>query len=348
MGDERLAGMPQTNPSPSRRDASRLLSRRIALCLLLAIGWFASRSVAQQRIADKKIGDLKITILSTMLVSTPGGTGEWGFSALVQADGHQVLVDTGAAPDTVLKNAKALGVDLSGVRDVILTHNHDDHTSGLLTLRRELSKRNPDALSRVYVGPGIFWSRPTQSGEDNTMIAVRPAYEATGGKFIEVPGWQELFPGAWLTGPIKRKYPERNWDELGMVMTPAGLVEDTIPEDLSLVLNTTRGLVVITGCGHAGIINILSQTADKFGSQHVFGVVGGIHLYSRTDAQLDWTSDKMKSFGVENVLGAHCTGIEAVYHLRQRMGLSRKAALVASVGSKFTLQDGIIPGELER
>jgi 7,8-dihydropterin-6-yl-methyl-4-(beta-D-ribofuranosyl)aminobenzene 5'-phosphate synthase len=88
------------------------------------------------------------------------------------------------------------------------------------------------------------------------MIAVRPAYEATGGKFVEVPGWQELFPGAWLTGPIIRKYPEKNWNELDKVMTPAGLVEDTIREDLSLVLNTTRGLVVITGCGHAGIINI--------------------------------------------------------------------------------------------
>jgi 7,8-dihydropterin-6-yl-methyl-4-(beta-D-ribofuranosyl)aminobenzene 5'-phosphate synthase len=340
--------MPQTNSSPARRDAACLLSRRIAICILLAIGWFASRSVAQQGIANKKIGDLKITILSTMLISTPGGTGEWGFSALVQADGHQVLVDTGAAPETVLKNAKELGVDLSGIRDVILTHNHDDHTSGLLTLRRVLSKQNPEAMSRVYVGPGIFWSRPSKSGEQNSMIAVRRAYEATGGKFLEAPGWQEIFPGVWLTGPITRKYPEKNWDDLGKVLTPAGLVDDTIPEDMSLVLNTTRGLVVITGCGHAGIVNILSQTADKFGDQRVFGVVGGIHLYRQTDAQLDWTSDKMKSFGVENVLGAHCTGIEAVYHLRQRIGLSRKASLVASVGSTFTLQDGIVPGELEQ
>ena len=173
--------MPLTNSSLLRKDASRLLSRGIAICLLLAIGSFASRSVAQQTIADKKIGDLKITILSTMLVSTPGGTGEWGFSALLEADGHQVLVDTGAAPDTVLKNAKTLGVDLSRVRDVILTHNHDDHTSGLLALRRELRKQNPEAMSRAYVGPGIFWSRPTKSGEDNMMIALRPAYEATGG-----------------------------------------------------------------------------------------------------------------------------------------------------------------------
>jgi 7,8-dihydropterin-6-yl-methyl-4-(beta-D-ribofuranosyl)aminobenzene 5'-phosphate synthase len=63
---------------------------------------------------------------------------------------------------------------------------------------------------------------------------------------------------------------------------------------------------------------------------------------------LDWTSDKLKSFGVENALGAHCTGIQAVYHLRQRMGVSRKAVLVTSVGSQFTLQDGIVPGGLEK
>jgi 7,8-dihydropterin-6-yl-methyl-4-(beta-D-ribofuranosyl)aminobenzene 5'-phosphate synthase len=325
-----------------------LLAGGIALCVTLALGAFASLCVAQQKAADKKIGDLKITILSTMLVSTQDGIGEWGFSALVQADGHQVLVDTGGAAETVLKNAEKLGVDLSGVRDVILTHNHDDHTSGLLTLRRAMSKRNPEALSRVYVGPGIFWSRPSKNGEENSMIGVRSAYEATGGKFIEVTGWKEVSPGAWLTGPVTRKYPEKNWSDLGKVMTPAGLAEDTIPEDLSLVLNTTRGLVVVTGCGHAGIVNILSQTTDKFANQRVFGVVGGIHLYRQTDAQLDWTSDKLKSFGVENVLGAHCTGIEAVYHLRQRMGLSRKAVLVASVGSQFTLQDGILPGELER
>ncbi len=241
--------------------------------------------------AGGKISDLKITILSTMLVSTQDGTGEWGFSALVQADGHQVLVDTGGAPETVLKNAEKLGVDLSGVRDVILTHNHDDHTSGLLTLRRALSKRNPEALSRAYVGPGIFWSRPSKDGEGNSMIAMRPAYEAAGGKFIELAGWETVFPGAWLTGPITRKYPEKNWSDLGKVMTPSGLAEDTIPEDLSLVLNTTRGLVVVTGCGHAGIVNILTQTADKFEGQTVFGVVGGIHLYRQTDAQLDWTSD---------------------------------------------------------
>ncbi|MGA7314590.1 MAG: MBL fold metallo-hydrolase, partial [Silvibacterium sp.] len=313
--------MVRTSLPHFRLDVFRSFIGRFTLCLALAVGAFPTWCLANQETPKGKISDLRITLLSTMLVSTRGGIGEWGFSALVEANGHQVLVDTGAAPETVLRNAETLGIDLSRVRDVILTHNHDDHTSGLVTLRRALSKRNPAALSRAYVGPGIFWSRPSKNGEENPMIATRSAYEATGGEFIEVTQWQQILPGAWLTGPIVRKYPEKNWSALGKVMTPTGLAEDTIPEDISVVLNTTRGLVMITGCGHAGIVNILTQTASKFEGQAVFGVVGGIHLFRQTDSQLDWTADKLKSFGVQNILGAHCTGLEAVYHLRRRMGL---------------------------
>ena len=93
---------------------------------------------------------LKITILSTMLADE--GIGEWGFGALVEEDGRKILFDTGARPNTVLENAKELKIDLSDVQDVILSHFHDDHTTGLMTLRREFAKRNPAALSRVHVG----------------------------------------------------------------------------------------------------------------------------------------------------------------------------------------------------
>ena len=94
-----------------------------------------------------------MTILSTMLADTKG-LGEWGFAALVEADGRRLLFDTGARPETVLNNARELGIDLSGVTDVVLSHHHGDHTGGLLTLRRELRKANPAALSRAYVGTG--------------------------------------------------------------------------------------------------------------------------------------------------------------------------------------------------
>ena len=144
-------------------------------------------------------------------------------------------------------NAREFKVDLSTVKDVVLTHNHDDHTGGLITLRNEFMKTNPAALSRVHVAKGIFYSRPGKEGEGNSMIAIRKEYEATGGTFVEHDQAVELFPGAWLTGPVPRPFPERNWSVNGEVVTPAGKVEDTIPEDQSLVLNTPQGLVLVTG-----------------------------------------------------------------------------------------------------
>jgi 7,8-dihydropterin-6-yl-methyl-4-(beta-D-ribofuranosyl)aminobenzene 5'-phosphate synthase len=323
----------------------------IALFLVTAISPRLSRaqtSTASAVDPSRQIRALKITILSTMLVGDTTGIGEWGFSALVEADGHRILLDTGNHPETVLQNARDLKIDLSDVREVILTHNHGDHVGGLLTLRREMMKQNPDALAIVHVGKGIFYSRPLPDREGNRMIAIRKDYEATGGKIVEHDGWAEIFPGAWLTGPVPRKYPEHNWSVTTKVQTPDGLVEDNIPEDQSLVLNTTQGLVVITGCGHAGIVNILTDANSEFHDRPVYGVIGGLHLYPATDEQLDWTGDKMKEFHVANLLGAHCTGIEAVYRLRGRAGLTRKSAVVATVGSTFTLGDGIATGELAK
>jgi len=289
---------------------------------------------------------LKITLLSTMLVGKVSGLGEWGFSALIEADGHRILIDAGAYPQTVLNNARALKIDLFGVREVIITHNHDDHIGGLLTLRRKLMQRDRAAVSVVHAGRGIFYSRPSPDGEDNAMIALREVYEASGGKFVEHSEWAELFPGGWLTGPVPRKYSEQNWSDLEKVRTPRGLVDDNVPEDVSLLINTVQGLVAVIGCGHAGVVNILTHALAKFGDKPIYGLVGGLHLFSASMEHLNWTGDKLKQLMVANLLGAHCTGIEAVYHLRQRVGLTRTSAVVGSVGSTFALGKGIARGEL--
>ncbi len=316
-----------------------------AFCMLLG-GSRPGEAQGAAPVQTPVIRTLKITVLSTMLVGEHRGLGEWGFSALVEADGHRVLVDTGGHPDTVLQNARELNIDLSTVKQVILTHHHWDHVRGLMTLREDLMKKNPSALSVAYVARGIFYSRPSKKGEKNDMIAIRKEYEATGGKVIEYDSWAELFPGAWVTGSVPRKYPERNWSSSVNVQTPQGLVEDNIPEDQSLVLNTAQGLVVVTGCGHAGIVNILTDASQKFSSEPVNAVVGGLHLFAASDKQLDWTGDELKQFQVANLLGAHCTGIEAVYRLRDRAGLTRKSAVVATVGSTFVLGEGIHTGPL--
>jgi 7,8-dihydropterin-6-yl-methyl-4-(beta-D-ribofuranosyl)aminobenzene 5'-phosphate synthase len=332
----------------TRLDYIAIVTAVVLFCLAATVPRRATAgAVVQDPITSAtQIGTLKITLLSTMLVGSPAGLGEWGFSALVEADGHRILLDTGAHPDTVLQNARDLNVDLSDVREVVLTHNHWDHVTGLLTLRREMMKKNPAAMSVVYVAKGIFYSRPSADGEDNRMIAIHKEYEATGGKFIEHSDSSDIFPGAWLTGPVPRKYPERNWSVSGKVQMPNGLVEDTIPEDQSLVLNTAQGLVVVTGCGHAGIINILTYAGTRFRMRSVHAIIGGLHLFPASDEQLDWTGDEFKQFKVANLLGAHCTGIEAVYRLRQRTGLTRKSAVVGTVGSTFTLEKGIVPGVL--
>ena len=122
-----------------------------------------------------KVASLKITVLSTMLADR--GMGEWGFSVLVEADGHRILFDTGLHPETVLDNAHDLGIDLSNVTDVVLSHHHGDHTGGLVELRQELSKKSPSAMSRIHVAPGIFLSRrqPGRDDEANPTIAVKTA-----------------------------------------------------------------------------------------------------------------------------------------------------------------------------
>ena len=296
------------------------------------------------------IAALKVTILSTMLSGDPrAGVGEWGFAALVEADGHRLLIDTGARPDTVAKNAAELGIDLSTVEELVLTHNHSDHTGGLITLRREAMSRNPRALARAHVGRGIFYSRPGKDGaEDNGLLGKKAEYEALGGTFVEHDGPYQLLPGVWLTGPVPRPHPEKNWSGLQKLRGPSGEVEDTVPEDSAVVIATAKGLVVVSGCGHAGIVNTLEYAGTIVPGGKVYAALGGFHLFAASDEQLRWTAERLAALGVSQLLGAHCTGIEAVFRMRELAKLSRKTAVVGAVGATFTLTDGIEPLALAR
>lgn len=314
---------------------TRLL-RMIALALLCVLVCAA---------AANRVRSLRIRILSTMLADDDG-FGEWGFAALVEADGHKILFDTGAHPDTVVRNCRQLKMDLSDVLDVILSHNHPDHTGGLLTLRREF----PQALLRAHVGKGILLTRVASGGREiSRMAKVKSDYEAGGGKFVEYDGPREMFAGVWLTGPVPRKYPERNWNSGLQLRLPDGsLIEDNIPEDQSLVIDTDKGLVLISGCGHAGMINTFEYARAKVRLAPIHLAFGGFHLYEATDANLSWTAGKLKEFGLNNLVGAHCTGVEAVYRLRQLTGLDRSTAVVGAVGAGFQLDKGIQAGSIAK
>ena len=154
------------------------------LCLVATLATGATAS-AQPMGSGHKVASLEIKILSTMLADE--GFGEWGFAALVEADGRKILFDTGAHDDTVQRNLKAMGLDLSAVEIVILSHNHDDHTTGLLPLRRQFAAKSATALSKVYGGSGIFLPRVSAAGQvSNRMADLKREYEATGGAVASI------------------------------------------------------------------------------------------------------------------------------------------------------------------
>ena len=112
------------------------------------------------------------------------------------------------------------------------------------------------------------------------------------------------------------------------------------------MLDTDQGLVVLTGCGHAGVINILEYARKSVRAVPIHALVGGLHLYDAPHETLEWTVGKLREFGLSQFLGAHCTGIEPVYFFRDQLGLTRQSCVVGTVGSTFELGKGIKTGPI--
>jgi hypothetical protein len=152
------------------------------------------------------------------------------------------------------------------------------------------------------------------------LLPLKAEYAATGGVFVEHAGPTLLMPGVTMLGPVPRVHPERNWGSprggpAGRVQTPDGIVEDTVPEDTSIVIDTAEGLVLISGCGHAGIVNSMEFAQKAVRNAPVVASIGGFHLFAASDKTLAWTAGRLKALGVKHLRGAHCTGIEALLQL---------------------------------
>jgi 7,8-dihydropterin-6-yl-methyl-4-(beta-D-ribofuranosyl)aminobenzene 5'-phosphate synthase len=319
---------------------------KVAKLVLMLLSISHNSAYAESPTAGQhEVAELKVTILSTML--SQFGIGEWGFAALIEVDDRKILFDTGLRPDTVIRNAELLGLDLSEVEDVVLSHHHVDHTGGLLHLRRAFRDQNSHAFSRTHVSDGIFWERPGASPE-RSMPRIRDEYMALGGQFIEYSAAAQIAPGVWLSGPIPRPHAETNYGtrvggrmRIGTTISPNGAVDDVIPESSSLVINTASGVVVVSGCGHAGMINTLENALNITKASSVNAAIGGFHLLYANDTELEWAAKHLVELGIKNFIGAHCTGLEPVYRFRELAHLSRKTAVVGAVGASFTLDSGI-------
>ena len=290
---------------------------------------------------NPKIKDFKITILSTML--SDFHTGEWGFSAMIEVDGERILFDAGSRENTVVQNAKELNINLDNIDNIYLSHNHKDHTGGLITLKKEY----PNSFKNAHVGEGIFYSRPNSEGDDNYILSNKNTLENLGIKFISHKNPTQLIPGLWTTGQVPRKYDEKNWSGVSkMIDSKGNIVEDIIPEDQSLFFDTENGIVLISGCGHAGLANTLDYVQKISPGRPIYKIIGGFHLLKLNNDKLEWTAKKMREAGVKYFVGAHCTGLNSTYSIRNFLGLTSKSALVGSVGTVITAK-GIFPGYME-
>ena len=312
-------------------------------------------TAAQEAPATIPDNEIRVTVLTTNTADVgafDGITqGEWSFSAWVEVGAQSFLFDTGWSPDNVLRNAEAMGIDLSVAEDVILSHNHADHTGGLETLRRELKVRNADALTRIHVAKGIFASRPgREGGERNPMVALRDRMAALGSRFIVYDEPTQIAAGVWVTGPVPRVHDERNYPQgaNAVVVLDDRVVPDIIPESQSLIITGASGPVMVSGCGHAGLINSLEYTREKISPQTPQAAIGGFHMFSATDQTLTWTSDMLSRMGLKNLIGSHCTGFESVYTIRKLVDLDRKHAIVGAIGTRYEGDRGILPGQINQ
>lgn len=324
------------------KSASARIHRLILIISLITASFFSVNVFAQKTVAS----DVSVTVLSTNLANG-AAIGEWGLSALVEVDGKCILFDAGRYPDTVIRNAKVLNVDLSCVTDVVLSHFHFDHTTGLLPLIENLRTKNPKAIQRVHVAAGFFSSRHRANGdinaEANQMIAMRETIEAQGVEFLEHTQATEIYPAVWVSGPVERRHAEQNYSAALKVEFEGDWVRDFVPESQALVIRTEEGPIVLLGCGHSGVVNALDHIQDTIHDEPIVALMGGLHLFAADDETLDWTAARLLEIGVKNLMAGHCTGIEPMMRLRAGLNLDRKTAVVGAVGSKFVLGEGIHP-----
>lgn len=282
----------------------------------------------------------KITVLSTNIADY-GGLGEWSFSAVFEGETDSVLFDTGFRSDTVLHNVSHLGVDLSHVEKVVLSHFHGDHTGGLLVLREHFSKQNPEALSKVFVADGFFDQRQTADGylvgpgTFKSAAEFKLAAEALGITFEVVESPMQIAPALWITGPVPRNIESYNGPKGLFIETKGSQRADIIKDDQSLGYLTSKGWLMTSGCGHSGLMNT-GEVLQGIEDAPVFSILGGFHLWKASQSTLDETASWLKKAGLNLMVGGHCTGIAAAESIASKLALPRSQISHAAIGSIIT------------
>ena len=260
--------------------------------------------------------NVRITILCENTASSIGLIGEHGFSALIERDKEKILFDTGQGLGLV-HNAAVLGVDRRDITEVVFSHGHYDYTGGL----KDLLCRTGGA--RITAHPHIFQPKYARRNGKVRYIGIpfsQEAIEGWGGALRFSEDTVEIVPGIMTTGVVPRLTPFVGRDKGLLVKTEKGYEEDELLDDLSLIVETPQGAVVLLGCAHAGLINILTHVKALTGRDSFHWVLGGTHLGFFDPQRINEVIGELRSFSIDNIGVSHCTGLFAGARLAQEMG----------------------------
>lgn len=276
--------------------------------------------------------ELKITILCENSVMVPFGViGEHGFAAFVEYGDKVFLFDTGQGKG-LLNNSRFLGKDLSSIEFLYLSHGHYDHTLGIPDL---LSIKSPIT---IYAHPDIFKDRVWIINNKKKFIGMpfkRGYLEGLGAEFSLSKEFFEIDKGIYSSGEIIRKTPFEKIDEgMKLIDDNNNLVDDKILDDYSLAVNTSKGLVIILGCAHAGIINIINHFVEKTGTNEIYAVLGGTHLGFASDQQIEETIKAVEKYNIKKLGASHCTSLEVAAKLYNKL---KDRFFFASVGGTLEI-----------
>ncbi|MDU2063302.1 MAG: MBL fold metallo-hydrolase [Sporomusaceae bacterium] len=248
--------------------------------------------------------------------------GEPGVSYYIEENGIKLLFDAGYS-DVFLKNARKMNIDLGAINSIVLSHGHNDHTGGLFYLIQYYTE--------LFMEHGIY-NKPQLIAHP---VAFKNKWEGQVdiGSLINEDKLRQHFDlilsksELWLTdklvflGEIERKNDFENQRPVGTIRCEKGDVPDFVLDDSALVYKSADGLVIITGCSHAGICNIIETAKKVCNDTRIADIIGGFHLLNPSQDLLDKTCEYMKKNNVTHIAPCHCTDLSSKVELAKNFSI---------------------------
>ncbi|WP_018248702.1 MBL fold metallo-hydrolase [Orenia marismortui] len=267
---------------------------------------------------------IKVKILVENRVAKENLLAEHGLSFLISYQGKNYLFDTGQGL-ALMHNIKALGIEVSDIDGVILSHGHYDHGNGL----KDILTLNPEL--EVYAHPESFRVKYSKKGDDLVLRGLNINREEIK-NFNSIEEATEIVEGLWLTGEIKRRN-NREIISKSFRKEFLGKVEqDDFSDEQAVFIETDRGLVVLLACTHAGVINTLEQIKRVTNGQKIHAILGGMHLINVSQKRINEIVDYLDHLDFELIVPLHCTGFKAMKAMTEKF---RDKVKVGQVGKEF-------------